>query len=349
MSEHSLEEGAQVITQDVRMVMMLAGRVVETQAWRRAAGDRRNADVLRGHADDARRAERATLGVTDAQQRRSDAAAQVYSPLTDPQNFAKARPGTVATAYATARTWSDSDPRAAAAVEQIDALTADRWGVPAHRLAGVSTHGKRTPEQDVADLGRPVRELDRGLVERARDERWRERADTSQLARAWQAADAAGDQAVKDVLEDHMAARFGGDVEDFLRQQRKGEDQAAVRDVADARQSQRAYAQDLQVERAADPEREDFRTKPKTGVQDKDDLESRLDRETARAQTAESRANREAMDKAGVPASARQAREDSAPAFGRTSAEAAGASGRVGAQSTAVQKVARGRAHERGR
>ncbi|MGC1209136.1 MAG: hypothetical protein WA880_14400, partial [Ornithinimicrobium sp.] len=125
MADHELDEGAQVLSQQARMAMMIAGRMVEMAARRRADQDRESTGSARDRAADAsRQADRldrqdrsATLEATRAggreQDRARQAAHQVYAPLTNPRTFAGAEPETVAAGYTLAKVWADRDPRAA--------------------------------------------------------------------------------------------------------------------------------------------------------------------------------------------------------------------------------------------
>ncbi|UJH71795.1 hypothetical protein [Ornithinimicrobium sp. INDO-MA30-4] len=167
MAEHELDEGAQALTQQARMAMMIAGRMVEMVARRRADQDRAAADEARDRAATASRAadrlERqdrsATREATRAGGREQDrgrqAAHQVYAPLTNPRTFAGAEPETVAAGYTLATVWADRDPRAATATEQLDALCEDRWGVPARRLTRAT--GSTERESEVATAAKRSR------------------------------------------------------------------------------------------------------------------------------------------------------------------------------------------------
>ncbi|MGB3257716.1 MAG: hypothetical protein WBA72_06965 [Ornithinimicrobium sp.] len=356
MAEHELDEGAQALTQQARMAMMIAGRMVEMVARRRADQDRAAADEARDRAATASRAadrlERqdrsATREATRAGGREQDrgrqAAHQVYAPLTNPRTFAGAEPETVAAGYTLATVWADRDPRAATATEQLDALCEDRWGVPARRLTRAT--GSTERESEVATA---AKEVPRDLLERARDDRWRERGSSEDLAAAWQAASIVGDNTTREALETTMGTRFGFDVEDYLRKVRSGqEDQAVPGDAAwltTQNGSDRALAEreattaaaeqslvkkfshDLAEERVNDPEGERFNSKPDTGLQDTPALrggQARADDEAARqsqaaaaARTrADSRADQAAMREHQVPAAAKLARATTAPAFG---------------------------------
>ncbi len=363
MAEHDIDEGAQVLSQQARMAMMIAGRMVEMAARRRADQDRAAADDARDRASAASRQadrldrqdrsatrEMSRVGVKE-QDRARQAAHQVYGPLTNPRTFAAAEPETVAAGYTLAKVWEQRDPRAATAVEQIDGLCEDRWGVPARRL----THGMGSQNEHDEQARTAAREAPREMLERARDERWRERGSGEDLAAAWQAASTAGDTRTREALETTMGARFGVDVEDYLRQVRQGQEDAAVpgdvawmatqneSDVAQARRkggradNEQAmvgrFDQDLAEERTNDPAGERFNAKSDTGVQDTSALQagrveatgeaarhhSAADVAAARAASG-SRVDLDAMRTNNVPPAAVEARLRTAPAFGtRTS------------------------------
>lgn len=356
MADHELDEGVQVLSQQARMAMMIAGRMVEMAARRRADQDREGAQSARDRATDAsRQADRldrqdrsasreATRAGGREQNRARQAAHQVYAPLTNPRTFAAAEPETVAAGYTLAKVWADRDPRAVTAAEQIDALSEDRWGVGVRRLT--RSTGKNEPGSDPA---RAAHEAPRVLLERARDDRWRERASTDGLAGAWQAASATGDNTTREALEATMGVRFGVDVEDYLRKVRSGqEDQAVPGDAAwlsvqrtsDMAQASREeaeagveqnlvkrFAHDLAEERVNDPDGLRFNTKHDTGVQDTPALQAgqgladdQAARHSSAAATAragtDARADQVAMRDNQVPAAAREARSATAPAFG---------------------------------
>ncbi len=356
MADHDIDEGAQVLSQQARMAMMIAGRMVEMAARRRADQDRAATDDARDRASTASRQadrldrqdrsatrEMSRVGVKE-QDRARQAAHQVYAPLTNPRTFAAAEPETVAAGYTLAKVWEQRDPRAATAVEQIDGLCEDRWGVPARRLTrGMGSQSEQ--EQTVA------REAPRDMLERARDERWRERGSGEDLAAAWQAASTAGDTRTREALETTMGARFGVDVEDYLRQVRQGQENAAVpgdvawmatqneSDLVQARREDgRAdyeqamvgrFDQDLTEGRTNDPEGERFNAKSDTGVQDTSTLQAgraeatgeaarhhgAADVAAARAASG-SRVDLDAMRTNNVPPAAVEARLRTAPAFG---------------------------------
>ncbi len=297
MADHELDEGAQVLTQQARMAMMIAGRMVEMAARQRSDQERQAADSARDRAADASRQadrlERQDRSATreasrtggKEQDRARQAAHQVYAPLTNPRTFAGAEPETVAAGYTLTKVWADRDPRAATATEQIDALCEDRWGVKASRLTRTSETAEQAPDTATA-----AKEVPRDLLERARDGRWRERGSTEDLAAAWQVASTSGDNRTREALEKTMGTRFGLDVEDYLRQVRIGqEDQAVPGDAAwlatqntsdraqAGREEARAgaeqnlvkkFSHDLAEERVNDPDGERFNTKSDTGLQD---------------------------------------------------------------------------------
>lgn len=356
MADHELDEGAQVLSQQARMAMMIAGRMVEMAARRRADQDRESTGSARDRAADAsRQADRldrqdrsATLEATRAggreQDRARQAAHQVYAPLTNPRTFAGAEPETVAAGYTLAKVWADRDPRAATATEQLDALSEDRWGVSVRRLTRSTGSSEPGISTSIA-----AKEAPRDLMERARDGRWRDRASTDDLAGAWQAASTAGDNRTREALETTMGTRFGVDVEDYLRKVRSGqEDQAVPGDAAwlstqrasDTAQASREearagaeqnltrkFSHDLAEERVNDPEGERFNTKSDTGLQDTPALrdgQARADDQAARHSGAaaaaragtDSRVDQVAMRDHQVPAAAKEARSKTAPAFG---------------------------------
>ncbi len=359
MADHDIDEGAQVLSQQARMAMMIAGRMVEMAARRRVDQDRAATDDARDRANAASRQadrldrqdrsatrEMSRVGVKE-QDRARQAAPQVYGPLTNPRTFAAAEPETVAAGYTLAKVWEQSDPRAATAVEQIDGLCEDRWGVPARRL----THGMGSQNEQDGQPRTAAREAPRDMLERARDERWRERGSSEDLAAAWQAASAAGDTRTREALETTMGTRFEVDVEDYLRQVRQGqENQAVPGDVAwlatqnqsDLVQARREngradneqamvgrFDQDLAEERTNDPAGERFNAKSDTGVQDTSALQAgraeatgeaarhHIAADAAAAQAAPgSRVDLDAMRANNVPPAAVEARLRTAPAFG---------------------------------
>lgn len=390
--EHDLEEGAQVISNEVRMAFLLGGRVAELAADRRARRDRHSTGELQAESAamerGARQAgaadQRARAGVAEsgarAEERAAQAAHQVYAPLTDPRTFGRTEAHTVATAYATARGWAERDPRAQAAVSQLDGLAHDRWGVPAHRLAGLA----RDPSRDADALRGVTRELPQSLAERARDGRWLERASSEQLAEAWQQFARTGSDAQDRLrVEAAMGARFGKSAEAMLGEYRRQEEREAVSEVASARREagrERAtaqsetgradraggqagrFAQDLHHEQVGDPHREEFNVKASTGVQDRRPLmegqahhQAQEDTATARrvtaethAQSATSRADTAAMERAGTPTIARSVRTETAQAFGTSTEQAVHASGAARKPATTAPRTT-ARVIERGR
>ncbi|MGB3257603.1 MAG: hypothetical protein WBA72_06400, partial [Ornithinimicrobium sp.] len=313
------------------------------------------------------------------QDRARQAAHQVYAPLTNPRTFAGAEPETVAAGYTLATVWSDRDPRAATAVEQIDALSEDRWGVSARRLTRTSGTTERS-----ASTATAAKELPRGLLERARDERWRDRASTDDLAGAWQAASTAGEHRTREALETTMGTRFGLDVEDYLRKVRSGqEDQAvpgdaawlstqrtsdtaqATREEARAGAEQnltRKFSHDLAEERVGDPEGKHFDTKADTGVQDAPALragqawaDDEASRHTTKAGAAadragtDSRVDQVAMRESHVPSAAAEARSRTAPAFGTRTVDGVRSTVKKTAAKVSTPGREPGQAHDRGR
>lgn len=300
----------------------------------------------------------------------------MYAPLTNPRTFAGAEPETVAAGYTLAKVWADRDPRAVTAAEQIDALSEDRWGVGVRRLT--RSTGRTEPGSDPASA---AQEAPRELLGRARDDRWRDRASTDDLAGAWQAASTTGDNTTREALEATMGARFGVDVEDYLRKVRSGqEDQAVPGDAAwlstqrtsDMAQASREKAQagaeqnlvkrfahDLAEERVNDPDGLRFNTKHDTGVQDTPALQAgqgQADDQAARHSSAaatakagtDARADQVAMRDNQVPAAAREARSATAPAFGTRTVDGIRSSGSKVAVGASTLGRRRAKVRERG-
>lgn len=323
MSDHDLDEVTNETARNVRMLMMVGGRALELGARLQAQKEQRREaearDVFAGESE------------------RRDLARSVYEPVSNSRGFDAAGADDIAVAYTLAQSWSDVDPRAAAATQRIEALAQDRWGVDVAQWVQNSSEELGKKETDkLAEATPPLSsEIETTPLTQA---------DTDTLTKSWAEAVERGDTDTVRRTERELGERLNVDVENYLRRiaeaERAGLVSDALQDRGVATLELGKTVEDLHKERVGDPDRERFEV-TSTGIQDLDDLEARQTRMNGQAKDADKEVNE-------ASAAAVAARETSKTALPFTAEESAesGRSGQKNSRPKSIPKL--GKSHDRG-
>lgn len=339
MSEESnaLDEAFGSAGRSARMAVMLGGQVAEVVARRVADQQRRDAEESRDR----------TGAAQESFQQTRDAARKAYEPVADPKKIESADQETAVAAWATAKAWSEADPRAAQAEAALAEHIKDRWGVD---VEDPFPPEDREPEhdRDLADLDPSPEDVDETQGERfaqAMDPKWREEASDADLERLWHEANSSADRPgadeVRAALDAALAERHGVDLEKFHQQLEEGFGDElwhaeADRGAADADQAAAAYAErqaaGWENEATGQHSREATADDPGEEIEESVDASqaeglatawtNEAEAERGEAQ-AESRADVESMTEHGVPPRSQDVRTTTARGFGTTTEQGA--------------------------
>lgn len=343
MSEHSLDETMADVGRSARLAMMMLAQAGEQASRRIADAQREAAQQSAGRA----------VALREELAQAQEAARAVYQPVTDPRTFAAADAETIAGAWTTAQAWAEVDPKAAAAEAAIQEQVQQRWGLSPEVLREEATPNRQGTGADTDRLAEVM------------DPEWRDRASTEELEQRWKESaadrDRPGATEALAALEDELAGRLGTDVEKVRAFEERltetvvaaaGDAAAADADRA-AEASERASAAGW--ENLADSERHqeaDPGAEPGQQVEDSVDAreaEGEAAQALAAAGTEHSRADQEAMDRAGVPARSQQVRTSTARGFGTSTQDGVRARGRARGQAKTTRGAKADRTHDRGR
>lgn len=339
MSEESnaLDEAFGSAGRSARMAVMMGGQAAEVVARRVADQQRRAAEESRDR----------TAAASESFRQTRDAARKAYEPVADPSQFESVDQETAVAAWATAKAWSETDPRAAQAEAALAEHIKDRWGVDADDLFPTED---RVPEddRDPADPDLSPEATDETQGERfaqAMDPKWREEASDAELERLWHEANSSADRPgageARTALDAALAERHGVDLEKFHQALEEDLGQELWHAEADRATAEADQAAEAHAERQAagwENEATGQHSREATADDAGEEIEESVDAsqaeglatawtneaEAARGEAqAESRADAEAMTEHGVPPRSQEVRTTTARGFGTTTEQGA--------------------------